>query len=175
LTAQLVERLGAPAVSAIDPSAPFVAAIRARFPEVDVRPGVAEQLPFPDDCFDLALAQLVVHFMTDAVSGLAEMARVTRPGGLVAACVWDHAGGGSPLTTFWRAVHDTDPDARDEAELGGDLWPPSRGWCSPTASWNPSSGDPPKRSTAHHATEASGRWRYSLRICSRSMSACPQC
>jgi hypothetical protein len=57
--------------------------------------------------------------MTDAVSGLAEMARVTRPGGLVAACVWDHAGGGSPLTTFWWAVHDTDPDARDEAELAG--------------------------------------------------------
>jgi SAM-dependent methyltransferase len=119
LTTQLVERLGAEAVSAIDPSAPFVAAIRARFPEVDVRFGVAEDLPFPDDCFDLALAQLVVHFMTDAVSGLMQMARVTRPGGLVAACVWDHAGGGSPLTTFWRAVRDTDPDAHDEAELAG--------------------------------------------------------
>ncbi|MGH2395211.1 MAG: class I SAM-dependent methyltransferase, partial [Candidatus Limnocylindria bacterium] len=61
-------------------------------------PGVAEHLPFPDDSFDLALAQLVVHFMTDPVSGLQEMARVTRPGGLVAACVWDHAGGGGPLT-----------------------------------------------------------------------------
>jgi len=119
LTAQLVERLGAEAVSAIDPSASFVAAVRARFPQVDVRFGAAEAVPFPDDFFDVALAQLVVHFMTDAVSGLREMARVTRPGGLVAACVWDHAGGGSPLTTFWRAVHDTDPDAHDEAELAG--------------------------------------------------------
>jgi SAM-dependent methyltransferase len=119
LTAQLVERLGADAVSAIDPSDSFVAAIRARFPEVDVRPGVAEHLPFPDDSFDLALAQLVVHFMTDPVSGLQEMARVTRPGGLVAACVWDHAGGGGPLATFWRAVHDMDPRARGEAELAG--------------------------------------------------------
>lgn len=119
LTAQLVERLGADAVSALDPSPAFVAAIRARFPEVDVRSGVAEHLPFPNDCFDLALAQLVVPFMTDAVSGLMEMARVTRPGGLVAACVWDHAGRGGPLTTFWRAVHDTDPGARDEAELAG--------------------------------------------------------
>lgn len=119
LTAHLVERLGAGAVSAIDPSPPFVAAIRERFPEVDGRSGVAELLPFPDDCFDLALAQLVVHFMTDPVSGLREMARVTRPGGLVAACVWDHAGGGGPLATFWRAVHDIDPGARDEAGLAG--------------------------------------------------------
>lgn len=119
LTAQLVERLGAEAVSAVDPSPSFVAAIGARFPEVDTRSGVAEHLPFPDNCFDLALAQLVVPFMTDAVSGLTEMARVTRPGGLVAACVWDHAGRGSPLTTFWRAVRDTDPGARDEAEAAG--------------------------------------------------------
>ena len=119
LTAQLVERLGADAVSAIDPSPSFVAAIRVRFPVVDVRSGVAEHLPFPNDSFDLALAQLVVPFMSDAVSGLMEMSRVTRPGGLVAACVWDHAGRGGPLTTFWRAVHDTDPGARDEAELAG--------------------------------------------------------
>ena len=119
LTAQLVERLGADTVSAIDPSPTFVAAIGARFPEVDARSGVAEHLPFPDNCFDLALAQLVVAFMTDAVSGLMEMARVTRPGGRVAACVWDHAGRGGPLTTFWQAVRDTDPGARDEAAFAG--------------------------------------------------------
>ena len=119
LTAQLVQRLGTSAVSAIDPSASFVAAIRARFPGIDVRSGAAEQLPFPGDCFDVTLAQLVVHFMTDPVTGLAEMARVTRPGGVVAACVWDHAGGAGPLATFWRAVHDVDPVAHDEAGLPG--------------------------------------------------------
>jgi SAM-dependent methyltransferase len=119
LTAQLVQRLGTDAVSAIDPSPSFVAALGARFPEVDVQSGVAEQLPFADDSFDAALAELVVHFMDDPVSGLREMARVTRPGGLVAACVWDHAGGRSPLTTFWQAVHDTDPAAVDEADLAG--------------------------------------------------------
>lgn len=119
LTAQLVARLGSDAVLAIDPSPRFVEAVRARLPQVDVRSGVAEHLPFPDDSFDVALAQLVVHFMTDPVSGLAEMARVTRPGGLVAACVWDHAGGGGPLTTFWQAVHDVDPGARDESDLAG--------------------------------------------------------
>ena len=119
LTAQLVERLGTEAVSAIDPSDSFVAAIRARFPGIDGQSAVAEQLPFPDASFDVALAQLVVHFMTDAVSGLAEMARVTRPGGLVAACVWDHAGGGGPLALFWRAVRDVDAEATDESGLAG--------------------------------------------------------
>jgi SAM-dependent methyltransferase len=119
LTAHLTECLGAGSVSAIDPSASFVSALRARFPAVDVRSGVAEHLPFRDDDFDATLAQLVVHFMTDPVAGLGEMARVTRPAGVVAACVWDHAGGTSPLATFWRAVHDLDRTARDEADLPG--------------------------------------------------------
>jgi SAM-dependent methyltransferase len=119
LTAQLVDRLGAGAVSAVDPSASFVAAIRARLPGVDVRSAVAESLPFPDDSFDVVLAQLVVHFMADPVSGLSEMARVARPGGVVAACVWDHGGGAGPLATFWRAVRDIDPQARDESALAG--------------------------------------------------------
>lgn len=119
LTSLLVDRLGAGSVAAIDPSTPFVAALSARLPDVDVRRGVAEDLPFPNDSFDIALAQLVVHFMADPVAGLREMARVTRSGGIVAATVWDHAAGGSPLTTFWEAVHDLDPDAHDEAALAG--------------------------------------------------------
>lgn len=119
VTSQLVDRLGAAAVCAIDPSASFRAAVEARFPGVDVRSGVAERLPFLADSFDLALAQLVVHFMTDPVAGLAEMARVTRPGGTVAACVWDHAGDTGPLATFWQVVHDLDPDARGESDLAG--------------------------------------------------------
>ncbi len=119
LTEELVARLGEAAVTAIDPSPPFVAATRERFPEADVRSGAAEQLPFADDAFDAALAQLVVHFMADPVRGLAEMARVTRPGGLVATCVWDHAGDGGPLSLFWRAVQDIDPGAGDESGLAG--------------------------------------------------------
>lgn len=119
LTTELVERLGSGAVSAIDPSEPFVAAIRSRFPQLDVRCAVAEALPFPDGSFELALAQLVVHFMTDPDSALREMARVTGPGGLIGACVWDHAGGGGPLAVFWRAVRELNPQARDESELAG--------------------------------------------------------
>ena len=119
LTARLVSRLGVPAVSAVDPSQSFVASVATRFPGLDVRTGAAEHLPFPDGSFDLTLAQLVVHFMTDPVAGLREMARVTRPGGVVAACVWDHAGGSGPLELFWRAVRDLDPGAVDESGLAG--------------------------------------------------------
>ena len=119
LTAELVRRTRADAVSAVEPSASFADAVRERLPGVDVRPSAAEQLPFPDRTFDAAAAQLVVHFMTDPVQGLREMGRVTRPGGVVAACVWDHAGGRGPLAAFWSAVHELDPAADDESDLPG--------------------------------------------------------
>ena len=119
LTGELVRRLGADAVNAVDPSESFVAAAKARHPAVDVQLATAEDLPFEDDLFDAALAQLVVHFMTDPVAGLREMGRVTRPGGVVAACVWDHAGDRTPLAVFWQAAGDLDPEARDESELAG--------------------------------------------------------
>ncbi len=119
LTAELAGRLGADAVCAVEPSAPFAAAVRERLPGVDVRMSAAEQLPFPDDAFDAAMAQLVVHFMADPVAGLREMSRVTRPGGVVAACVWDHGSGRGPLTAFWQAVRELDPAADDESGLAG--------------------------------------------------------
>jgi SAM-dependent methyltransferase len=119
LTAPLVARCGAESVAAVDPSAPFVAAARDRFPGVDVRESAAERLPFADEAFDAALAQLVVHFMADPVGGLREMGRVTRPGGMVAASVWDNAGPGGPLSLFWRAAAELDPAAPGEAHLAG--------------------------------------------------------
>ena len=119
LTAELVRRLGGAAVGAVDPSEPFAAAVRERFPGVDVRLAAAEQLPFGDGAFDVTVAQLVVHFMASPVAGLAEMGRVTRPGGVVAACVWDHAGGRGPLAAFWQAVGELDPRAQDESGLAG--------------------------------------------------------
>jgi ubiquinone/menaquinone biosynthesis C-methylase UbiE len=87
LTGELVTRLGAAAVCAVDPSEQFVEAVRERYAGVQVRRGAAETLPFADQRFEVALAQLVVHFMPDPVIGLREMTRVTRPGGTVAACV----------------------------------------------------------------------------------------
>lgn len=119
LTERLTGLLGPGRVGAVDPSAPFVGTTRERCPGVDVRTGTAEDLPFADASFDAALAQLVVHFMRDPVAGLRQMARVTRPGGTVAACVWDHAGGNGPLSPFWDVVHEIDPAAGDESSLAG--------------------------------------------------------
>jgi SAM-dependent methyltransferase len=119
LTSELVKRLGPSAVAAVDPSEPFVAAAQERHPGVSVRRAVAEDLPFEDEAFDAALGQLVVHFMTDPVAGLREMARVTRKGGVVAACVWDHGGGHGPLSVFWKAARELDPGVADESQLAG--------------------------------------------------------
>jgi SAM-dependent methyltransferase len=119
LTAELSGRLGAGEVCAVDPSESFAVAAGERLPGVAVSVATAERLPFPDGAFDAVLAQLVVHFMADPVAGLREMGRVTRRGGVVGACVWDHGGGRGPLTPFWRAVRELDPSAADESGLAG--------------------------------------------------------
>jgi SAM-dependent methyltransferase len=119
LTTELVRRVGAASVTAAEPSEPFVAAVRMRHPGVTVEQAAAEDLPFEDDAFDTALAQLVVHFMADPVAGLREMGRVTRPGGVVAACVWDHAGDQGPLSIFWEVARELDPTAAGEGVLPG--------------------------------------------------------
>jgi SAM-dependent methyltransferase len=119
LTAELVARVGPANVTAVDPSEPFVAAARGRHPGVTVVRAAAEALPFDDDSFDAALAQLVVHFMADPVSGLGEMRRVTRPGGTVVASVWDFGGDRAPISPFWAAARSVDPLLRDESHLAG--------------------------------------------------------
>ncbi len=119
LTTELVNRLGAENVVGVDPSEPFVTAAKERHPEVEVKLATAERLPFGDGEFDAALAQLVVHFMSDPVAGLREMARVTRENGVVAASVWDHGGGHGPLSLFWKAAREGDPDVMDESSMAG--------------------------------------------------------
>lgn len=119
LTAGLVDLLGAGHVAAVDPSEPFVAAARERHPEVDIRRAAAESLPYEDGEFDAALAQLVVHFMADPIAGISEMARVTRPGGAVVACVWDVEGRRSPMSIFWSAVAEQEPGHSGESRLAG--------------------------------------------------------
>ena len=119
LTRELVDRLGADRVTAVDPSESFVAAAHERFPGVRIERAAAEALPFDEDRFDIVIAQLVVHFMNDPVDGIREMRRVTRPGGVVAACVWDYGGGANPLSLFWNAARDLDADTPGEADLPG--------------------------------------------------------
>jgi ubiquinone/menaquinone biosynthesis C-methylase UbiE len=119
LTRLLVERIGDHAVSAIDPSESFVDALHTRFPGVDVKVGSAEDLQYPSDTFDLATAQLVVHFMSDPIAALREMARVTKPGGRVAACVWDEGQNGGPIAAFWTAAYSMDPSYPSESHRAG--------------------------------------------------------
>jgi ubiquinone/menaquinone biosynthesis C-methylase UbiE len=113
LTRQLVALLGAEQVAAVDPSVAFVQACQARLPGVRAEVAKAEALPFGDDVFDQALAQLVVNFMGDAPAGVREMRRVTRRGGTVAAAVWDYAGQMTVLRRFWDAAVALDPAAAD--------------------------------------------------------------
>jgi SAM-dependent methyltransferase len=118
LTGELVRRLGAPAVRAADPSQPFVEACRSRYTGVEVVLAPAESLPFADGAFDAACSQLVVNFMTDPRAGVRGMARVVRPGGIVAACVWDYPGEMTLLRVFWDAAHDVEPDRAARADEG---------------------------------------------------------
>src|SRR3954454_7436500 len=118
-TLELASRVRAENVAAIAPSPPFVAACAERNPGADVREGGAEQLPWDDDEFDAALASLVVGFMRDPHLGVLEMARVTKPGGTVAACFWDTAGGMEMLRVFWQAASAIDPTVTGERRLMG--------------------------------------------------------
>jgi SAM-dependent methyltransferase len=120
LTAELASRVGAENVAAIDPAPQFTRACRERHPGADVRDGVAEDLPWDDDSFDAALSSLVIGFMSDPDQGVREMARVTKPGGRVAACMWDiQTGGMTMLRIFWDAVRQVEPDVQGEHALPG--------------------------------------------------------
>jgi SAM-dependent methyltransferase len=132
LTAQLARRLGAANVYAAEPSEPFAEACRERV-GVEVVGAPAEALPFDDGAFDAALSQLVVNFMSDARAGVGEMARVTRPGGVVSSCVWDYAGEMTLLRAFWDAAREVEPERAAAADEGvvmrwceegelGELW-----------------------------------------------------
>ena len=126
LTEELARRVGAHHVAGADPS-PLLDACAERVPRADLKRAAAEALPWPDDSFDAALAQLVVHFMSDPDAGVVEMARVTRTGGVVAACTWDFSGGMKLLDTYWESAKALEPEAESESsafdEAGLDaLW-----------------------------------------------------
>ena len=116
LAQALADVVGEENVSAVDPSEPFVETCRERLPGADVRVAAAEELPFPEDSFDGAFAQLVVNFMSDAERGVGEMKRVVRKGKTVAACTWDYADGMTMLRAFWDAAREVAPDEAGRAD-----------------------------------------------------------
>jgi ubiquinone/menaquinone biosynthesis C-methylase UbiE len=104
-TEMLARRCAPAAVEGIDPSEEQLAYARTRAVlrgGAQFRAGDAMALPFADDAFDAAVMPLVIFFVPDPAKGVAEMARVVRPGGIVAAHAWDMPGGGFP----YQALHD---------------------------------------------------------------------
>jgi SAM-dependent methyltransferase len=97
-TSMIAERCAPAMINGIDPSEAQLAFARTRLPSslAHFERGDAMALPFADDSFDAAVMPLVIFFVPDPAKGVAEMARVVRPGGIVASYSWDMAGGGFP-------------------------------------------------------------------------------
>jgi len=104
LTSELVRRLGADHVAAVEPSSRFASECRRRNPGADVRIAPAELLPFADASFDVVLAQLAFNFFDDADAAAAEMRRVLVPGGSAGGCVWQIRGGMEALEALFAAA-----------------------------------------------------------------------
>jgi SAM-dependent methyltransferase len=102
-------------VVGIDPSAEYVAYARTHVPDPRARFEVADaqDLPFAAEAFDGVVSGLVLNFVPDPAAAVAEMARVSRPGGVVAAYVWDYSGGMELMRRFWDAAVALDPAARE--------------------------------------------------------------
>lgn len=114
LTFALTEAADVASVDAIDFSPVFVEAAQRRNSDarIAIRQSDACALPFPDDCFDRALSLLVLHFIPAADKAVAEMCRAVRPGGVVAAAVWDHFGGLPMMRIAWDTLAALDEGAR---------------------------------------------------------------
>jgi ubiquinone/menaquinone biosynthesis C-methylase UbiE len=107
-------------VVGVDPAEDYVAFARRRTPDSRAvfRVGAAESLPFPDESFDAAMALLVLQEFDDPVRAVREMARTTRHGGRIAACLWDFVDGMPMTALFWQAAEAVAPEtvARRRAE-----------------------------------------------------------
>jgi ubiquinone/menaquinone biosynthesis C-methylase UbiE len=105
-TEELIAHTAPAAVSAIDPSEGQLAFARTREAAklAQFRLADAQALPFPDNSFDAAAMALVITFIPDPAKAVGEMARVVRPGGVVATYMWDTLGGGVPLKPIEAAL-----------------------------------------------------------------------
>jgi len=121
LTAAVAAAAPSSRIVGIDPAAPYVAFAQARHPGelIGFEVGDAQQLGFVDSRFDRTLSLLILNFIPDPQKALNEMIRVTRPGGTVAAAIWDYGKGMEMLRVFWdeAMVLNPDMDARDERHM----------------------------------------------------------
>jgi SAM-dependent methyltransferase len=121
LSAALVAAAPASRIAGIDPAASYVAVAQASHgsAQVEFTVGDAQQMRFADATFDRTLSLLVVNFIPDVNKAMAEMTRVARRGGTVAAAVWDYGQGMEMLRVFWDEAVKVTPDAerRDERHM----------------------------------------------------------
>lgn len=117
----VAEAMPSARVTGVDPSSAYVRYAQARTPGDRVRflVGDAQALQIPDATFDKTLSLLVMNFIPDPVKALREMSRVTRPGGIVAAAVWDYGEGMEMLRVFWdeAVALDSAIAVRDERNM----------------------------------------------------------
>jgi SAM-dependent methyltransferase len=113
LTFLIPARANVSAIEAMDYEEQFVEALRQRNndPRITASQGDACALRFGENEFDRALSMLVLHFVSDARQAVAEMFRVVRPGGVVAATVWDTFGGMPSQRIFWDTIAAIEPSA----------------------------------------------------------------
>jgi SAM-dependent methyltransferase len=115
LTDVIVSSASPRSVIGVDPSDAFVAYASDHItsPAATFRVGDARELPVGDGSVDAAVSALALNFVPDPARAAAEMTRVTRPGGIVAAYVWDYAGRMDLMRAFWDAAVGLDPSAAD--------------------------------------------------------------
>jgi SAM-dependent methyltransferase len=108
-------------ITGVDPASDFVAhaAEHCKDPLIQFKVGDARRLELPSEAFDKVLSLLVLNFVPQPARALEEMVRVTKPGGVVAAAVWDYGDAMKMLRVFWDAARALDPSAseRDEARM----------------------------------------------------------
>jgi SAM-dependent methyltransferase len=114
LTFAIADTTKASKIVGIDPSKGYLeyARVRNSYPYVAFELGDAQKLPFDDESFDCCVSALMIQFVSDARMAVREMSRVTRRGGVVAACVWDNSGGMELSRKFWDAAAAVDPGAK---------------------------------------------------------------
>jgi SAM-dependent methyltransferase len=113
LAVELARNPGLRAIEAFDFSPAYIAyaKVRAADPRINFQTADACAMPFPDATFDLSLSMLVLAFIPEPQRAVREMVRVTKPGGIVAACMWDLRGGLVFGRMFWDTAAALDPDA----------------------------------------------------------------
>jgi len=121
LSSNLVRMTGAAKIVGIDPAEGFIAAARKQIsdPRVTFEVGDAQQMPYADASFHRALALLAMNFIPDQPRAMREMRRVTKPGGVVAAAMWDNSPANELIQCFWIAARELDPNLKRPSNVPG--------------------------------------------------------